>query len=195
MKGAALRGKGAAGRGAPERDVFGLLAELATPEQLLAASKATYAAGYRQLDAFSPAPIEGLAAAIGHPGRGRLAKTVLAGGLAGAAGGFLLQYWVAAVAYPLNVGGRPPGGWQSFIPVTFELTVLAATLAAVLGMLAWNRLPMPYHPVFNVERFKLASSDRVFLGVGSADPLFDLQATRDFLEGRDGVVGVYEVDY
>ena len=140
-------------------------------------------------------PVHGLAAAIGYRSSGRLAATVFVGGLAGAIGGFLLQYWTSAIAYPLNVGGRPLNSWQAFFPVSFELTILAATFAAVLGMLAWNGLPMPYHPVFNVDRFKLASSDRFFLGVGSPDPLFDVEETRKLLEGLDGVVGVYEVEY
>ena len=117
------------------------------------------------------------------------------GGLSGAIGGFLLQYWTSVIAYPLNIGGRPLNSWQAFFPVSFELTILAASFAAVLGMLAWNGLPMLYHPVFNVERFKLASTNRFFLGVGSPDPLFDVDETRAFLERLDGVIGVYEVEY
>ncbi|MGD8328392.1 MAG: DUF3341 domain-containing protein [Acidobacteriota bacterium] len=178
-----------------EDRLFGLLAEFSSADELLAGSRAVHESGYRRLDAFSPMPVEGLAEAIGYRSTGRLAKTVFAGGLVGAVGGFLLQYWIAAIDYPINVGGRPPNSWPAFIPVTFELTILMATFAAVLGMLAWNRLPMPYHPVFNVPRFKLATTDRFFLGVGSPDPLFDPHDTRALLEGLDGVVGVYEVDY
>jgi hypothetical protein len=177
------------------RELFGLLAEFSDPEQLIAACEAVREAGYHRIDAFSPTPIHGLAEAVGYRSSGRLAATVFVGGLAGAVGGFLLQYWTSVIAYPLNIGGRPLNSWQAFFPVSFELTILAATFAAVLGMLAWNGLPMPYHPVFNVERFKLASTDRFFLGVGSPDPLFDVDDTRALLEGLDGVVGVYEVDY
>ena len=176
-------------------DVYGLMVEFATTDDLLAGSNRTREAGFTAIDAFTPAPVHGLTEAVGYVGKGWIAKTVFLGGLLGALTGMGFQYWVNVVDYPLNIGGRPAFSWPAFIPVTFELTILFATFAAVFGMLAWNGLPQPYHPVFNVPRFKLASSDRFFLIVESTDPKFDTGKTREFLEGLDHAVGVYDVDY
>jgi hypothetical protein len=161
--------------------IYGLMAEFDDPNMLVAAAHRAYRAGYRRMDAYSPFPIEALHEALGlhHT---RLPLVVLIGGLFGCVGGYLLQYWVSAVAYPLNVGGKPFHSWPAFIPVTFECTILAAAISAVLGMLALNGLPMPYHPVFNVPRFALASRSRFFLCIERKDPKFDLELTRTFLE-------------
>jgi len=145
------------------------------------AAEAAYRAGYRRLDAYSPMPIEGLAAAVGKTTT-RLPLIALLGGIAGGIGGYALQYYVALITYPLNVGGRPLHSWPAFIPATFETTVLGAATAIVLGMLALNGLPRPHHPLFNVEAFKLASRDRFFLCLEASDPLFDLEITTKFLE-------------
>ena len=144
------------------------------------------------MDAYSPFPIDELAEAIGFH-KTRLPLIVLIGGIIGCLGGFYLQYWASVIDYPLNIGGRPLNSWPMFIPVTFELTILLAALSAVLGLLALNGLPMPYHPVFNVERFQLATSNRFFLCIEAADPKFDDEATRRFLESV-GSQGVYEVE-
>ena len=176
-------------------DVYGLMVEFASTDDLLGGCCTTRDAGFKNIDAFSPAPIHGLTEAIGYKGKGWIARTVFIGGVLGAVGGFGLQVWTSAVAYPLNIGGRPYISWPAFIPITFETTILVAVLAAVFGMLAWNKLPQPYHPVFNVQRFKLASSDRFFLVVESIDAKFDRNQTRAFLEGLDNAVGVYDVEY
>jgi ActD protein len=161
--------------------VYGLLAEFEDPNALLAATRRAREQGYRRMDAYSPFPIEELHEALGAHDT-RLPLIVLIGGLIGCIGGYLLQYWVAAIAYPVNVGGRPFHSWPAFIPVTFECTILGASIAAVLGMLGLNGLPQPYHPVFNVPRFALASRNRFFLCIEARDPKFQIEDTRKFLE-------------
>ncbi len=176
----------------PAPPIFGLLAEFHSPDELLTAARRAYQQGYREMDAYSPFPIEGLAEAIGHH-RTRLPLIVLGGGLMGCISGFLLQYWASVLHYPLNVGGRPLNSWPAFVPITFETTVLFAAISAALGMLALNRLPMPYHPVFNVERFALASRNRFFLAIEARDPAFDPARTRLFLESLTSH-GVFDID-
>jgi hypothetical protein len=173
--------------------MYGLVAEFESPDALLAAAGRAREDGYRQMEAYSPFEIHGLADAVGHP-KTRLPLIVLGGGIAGCVGAYLLQYWASVISYPIMVSGRPLNSWPSFVPVMFELTVLCASLAAVFGMLALNGLPQPYHPLFNVERFSQASRDRFFLCIQSDDPRFELAATRKFLESLNAS-GVYEVAY
>jgi hypothetical protein len=165
--------------------VYGMLAEFDTTTDLVAAAHRTHDAGYQKIDAYSPFPIEGLAEAIGFH-KNRVPLVVLLGGITGGLTGYLLQYWVSAIAYPINVGGKPYHSWPSFIIVTFELTILFAGISAVLGMLALNGLPMPYHPVFNVPNFETATRDKFFLIVFSSDPKYDPSSTRRFLESVGG---------
>ncbi|HXF06897.1 MAG TPA: DUF3341 domain-containing protein [Blastocatellia bacterium] len=173
--------------------IYGLMAEFDTPDDILRAARAAFEAGYRKMDAYSPFPVEGLADALGFR-HTRLPLVVLIGGVIGGLGGFLLQYYVSVIAYPVNVGGRPLNSWPAFIPVTFEMTILVAALFAVLGMLAMNGLPMPYHPVFNVPRFRLATRNQFFLCIEARDPLFDRDRTWAFLESLNPR-GVYEVEH
>ena len=161
--------------------IWGLMAEFDSPADLVRACRAAREAGYRQMDAYTPFPMEAVFEALGLH-RNAMPLLVLCGGILGCVGGLGLCYWVSVVAYPLNVGGRPFFSLPAFIPVTFECTILAAALFAVLGMLALNGLPMPYHPVFNVPSFAMASRDRFFLCIESADARFDRQATQKFLE-------------
>ena len=160
---------------------YGLMAEFEDPTSLVTATERAHAEGYRCMDAYSPFPIEELHEALGSR-HTRLPLIVLIGGLIGCIGGYALEYWSSVSAYPLNIGGKPLHSWPAFIPVTFETTILVAALSCVLGMLALNGLPMPYHPVFNVPRFALASRNRFFLCIESKDPKFDVEATRHFLE-------------
>jgi ActD protein len=157
------------------------MGEFETPEQLLAAAKKARAAGYKHVDAFTPFPIEGLSEAIGFRWTA-VPLITLIGGLGGGLTGFGLQYWCSAISYPMNIAGRPLNSWPAFIPVTFELTVLGASIFAVVGMLALNKLPQPYHPVFNVERFATASTDRFFLVIEARDPKFSLAESSRFLQ-------------
>ena len=165
------------------------MAEFESATDLVVAANRTREAGYVDVDAYSPIPIEELHHAIGFT-HTRLPLMVLIGGLLGGGGGFSLQYWVSAIAYPLNVGGKPLVSWQMFIPVTFECTILGAALTAVFGMFMLNKLPQPYHPVFNVPRFALASRNRFFLCIEATDKRFDLDRTRAFMD----TLGAHEVN-
>ena len=162
--------------------IFGLMAEFDSPTDLLLAARKAYAEGYRRMDAYSPFPIEEVSEAIGFH-RSGMPFVVLVGGLLGGIGGYLMQYWISVLNYPINVGGRPLHSWPAFIVVTFEMTILGGAVFAVFGMLALNRLPMPYHPVFNVERFAFASKDWFFLCIQANDPRFDRTQTEKFLHG------------
>jgi hypothetical protein len=162
--------------------IYGLLAEFDSPTALVQATRSAYEAGYRRMDAYAPFPIEGLPEALGFH-RTKMPMLILIGGIVGALSGFALQYYCAVISYPINVAGRPLNSWPSWIPVTFELTVLIASLTAVLGLLALCGLPMPYHPLFHVPRFSRATRDAFFLCIESADPRFDRTATKEFLSG------------
>lgn len=166
--------------GHDQKKLYGVLAEFENHAALLEAARRTYAQGYRRIDAFIPHPVEGLSDALGFR-RTRLPVVVLIGGLIGCLIGYLMQYFTAVEVYPLNVGGRPLHSAPSFIPVTFEMTILFAALAAVLGMLALNGLPTPHHPVFNAPGFDRVSRDRFFLCIKARDVKFDRDEVRAWL--------------
>jgi hypothetical protein len=163
------------------RSLCGFMAEFLEHGQLLEAARRAYAAGYRRMDAFSPFPVEELAEALGHH-HTPIPLIALLGGMAGGLGGYFMEWYSMARLYPLNVGGRPLNSWPNFIPVVFELTILAAALSAFTAVLVLNRLPELHHPVFNVPEFQRASSDRFFLYIEAEDPEFRTDSTWRFLE-------------
>ena len=171
---------------------YGLLAKFETPEALTAAARRTYEAGYRRFDAYSPYPIEELSHAM-HLKPSPLPLVILAGGTLGAVSGFLMQTYASVIDYPLNIGGRPLFSWPSFIPITFEMTILLAALSGVVGLFFFTQLPQPYHPVFNSEDFNQhASQDGFYLGIEARDPQFDSTKTRRLLENL-GSIQVSEI--
>ncbi|MFA5911798.1 MAG: DUF3341 domain-containing protein [Vicinamibacterales bacterium] len=176
----------------PTNRLHGVMAEFDSGQALVDAARQTMAQGFTKVEAYSPVPIEELNDVI-HQTRTILPKLVLGGGLAGMATGFGLQYWASVIEFPMNIGGRPQASWPTFIIPSYELTILFAALTAAIGMIVLSGLPQPYHPVFNVARFAMASSDKFFLVVESHDPKFDPHATSEFLK-TTGAKGVYEVE-
>ena len=169
------------------------MAEFSEHDQLLRAAKASYAAGYRRMDAYSPFPVDGVAEALGHD-TSLVPLFTLLGGMAGGLGAYFMQWYAMGKLYPLNVGGRPLNSWPNFIPVTFELTILVAAVSALIAMLVLNRLPEVHHPVFNVPEFDRASIDRFFLCLESKDPSFELRTAWRFLESL-GPLKITEVPH
>jgi hypothetical protein len=176
-----------------EQGDFGILAEFTDADSLVSASREVYDAGYREMEAYAPLPVHGLPEAVGFP-RSWMPLVVLIGGICGCLVGIALQYYTMVIAYPMNIGGRPLNSWPSFVPVIFEMTVLGAVLAAVLGMLAMNGLPRPHHPLFAIPSFDRASQDRFFLCVLARDPKYDPPAVREMLE-RLGAKEVTDVPW
>jgi len=177
-----------------ENALHGVLAEYRTAQDLIDAAQAAHDAGYRQFDAFSPFPIEPLSEIVCDHKKSLVPAICFTGGALGALGGWALATWTSVWAYPLNIGGKPFYSWPAFIPVIFECMVLVACFSAGLGMLALNGFPQPYHPVFNVERFReKASRDGFFLCVESTDAKFDLVGVHHFLDGT-GATGIHDVE-
>ena len=166
--------------------LYGIMAEFEGPNELVHAARRTFEAGYRRINGYSPYPIEELSEAVGFT-HTSLPLIVFIGGLLGAVGGFFMQYWIEVINYPINVGGKPYNSWPAFIPITFECTVLAAAFSAVLGMLLLNKLPQPYHPVFNAPNFALATRDRFFLVVEANDPKYDHDTVVEHLKSLNAL--------
>ena len=169
----------------------GVMAEFDSAQAVVDAARRATAEGFTRMEAYTPVPVEELNTIL-HVKRTRLPMATLAGGLTGMAAGFGLQYWASVLEYPLNVGGRPLASWPAFVVPSYELTILFSALTATLFMIIANGLPQPYHPVFNVPRFSMASSDKFFLVIESDDPKFDVNRTAAFLQTL-GAKGVYEV--
>jgi Alternative complex III, ActD subunit len=169
----------------PRSHLYGVIGEFETPKQVLEAARKMREAGYKDIDAYSPYPLEGLSEALGLGRKeNRVPLITLIGGLFGGLGGFFFQYWANVYSFPENIGGRPYNSWPAFIPVTFEMTVLFASIFSVLGMLGMNKLPQPHHPLFNSDRFqKHASADRFFVCIEATDPKFELAGAKNFLQG------------
>ena len=166
--------------------LYGVIAEFENPSDLVHAAHKTYEAGYRRINGYSPYPIEELSEAIGFH-HTSLPLIVFIGGVIGGLSGFFMQYWIEVIDYPINVGGKPYNSWPAFIPITFEMTVLFAAFSAVLGMLILNKLPQPYHPVFNAPNFALATRDRFFLAVEANDPNFNHADVVELLKNLNAV--------
>jgi len=162
---------------------FGILAEFENAGALLHACEAVRAEGYRDFDAHTPMPVHGLEKAMGLSAS-PLPWIALIGGLTGAASGFALQGWIAIIASPLIISGKPLWSWPAFVPVAFELTILFAALGSVFGMLIINRLPRWHHPIFESERFARASDDRFFVSIEASDPKFDAETTANFMRDK-----------
>jgi hypothetical protein len=161
--------------------IYAMVAEFDTADELLAAAEKTRDAGFTQIDCYTPFPVHGLSEAMGFRDS-RVPWYIFTGGMIGAFSGYTLQWYTAVVDYPLNVGGRPLNSLPAFFPVMFECTILFSALTAVFGMLAMNKLPKPYHSIFNTPGFERASQDRFFLEIGATDPQYDSNKTRAFME-------------
>ena len=174
--------------------IYGLLAEFDTPSELVVAAKTAYNSGWRRMDCYTPYPVEEAAEAIGFH-KNKVPLVTVVGGVMGLCAMFSLETWIATLAYPLNIGGRPTYSWPAFIVPAYEWTILFAGLSACFGMLALNGLPSLYHPLFNAPNFRGgATDDKFFLCLEALDPKFDVAETRAYLESF-GPTSVVEVEY
>ena len=178
----------------PREGIYGLLAEFNTPGELVQATEAAHAAGYRRMECYTPYPVEEAAVALRFH-KNRVPLVTLLGGLMGVTTAFLMETWIAVWSYPLNIAGRPLFSWPAFIIPAYEWTILFAGLSACFGMLALNGLPQLYHPLFNAPNFASgATTDKFFLCLEAHDPKFSVTETRAFLE-KFSPVSVVEVDH
>ncbi len=164
----------------PTGGLYGLLAEFADARSLVSAAQRVRSEGYTSFDAYAPYPVEALDDAMAIRNT-RLPALVLLGALVGGLFAYGMQYYAAVVDYPWNIGGKPLHSWPAFLPITFELTILGGALVGVVAMVALNKLPEPYHPLFNVPAFDRASQDAFFLCIESKDEHFEVEKTRQLL--------------
>jgi hypothetical protein len=149
-----------------------MMAEFDSGPALLAGVRALRDAGVSRLDAFTPYEVHGLQELLGVP-RSRLNWIALVVGLSFGGGAYFLQWWINAADYALNVGGRPDHSAPAFIPITFEMSVLFASAAALISAIVLGGLPRLWHPVFEIEGFERATIDRFWLAVSERDAAID----------------------
>lgn len=168
-----------------------ILGEFDAPDAIEAAVEALGHKGYAAIEAFTPWEMERIGKTLGLS-RSRIPAYTLIGGIAGAIIGYGVQWYTNAVNFPINVGGRPLNPVPSFVMITFETTILLASLGAFLGVLLDSRLPMLWQPLFEVPAFARATDDRFFIGIDERDPLFTFENARDDLLAL-GAIGVHRV--
>jgi len=166
-------------------NIYGIMAEFDTATEMVDAARMIRDAGYTKTDAFSPFPLHEIDEALGIK-RSILPYLIFAGGITGLLTGLGLEYYVHVFDWQIIVGGRPAFSLPSFVPPAFEMTILFSAFTAVFGMLFLNGLPSPYHPVFNVPRFALATREKFFLIIESIDPKYNYAETRSFMESLGG---------
>jgi len=161
--------------------LYGVLAEFASADHLLAAARRVRAAGYSRAEAYAPFDVEGLAEALGFE-RSSVPLFTFCGALLGGLSGYFMQWYAAVIDYPVDIGGRPLHSWPMFMPVTFELAVLGGAIAAVIAMLLASGLPRLRHPIADAPDFELATRNRFFLCLRSDEPGFDRAAAEQLLD-------------
>lgn len=170
---------------AGDRNLWGLVAEFHSPDDLIRGATAVRDAGYTKWDAHAPFPVHGLDDAMGiRPTL--LPWLVLGAGIAGCSLGFLMQWWMNAVDYRFIIGGKPFNSLPTDIPVMFELTVLFAALTAFAAMITLNGLPRLAHPLLRIARFRHVTDDAFFISIEAADPRFDVAETERLLIASGG---------
>ena len=169
------------GAKAAESKLYGVVGCFSDGPELVDAARAVREAGYTKLDACTPFPVHGIDEAMAIP-RSPIGYIVFPIGLLGTISALLLIWYTGAISYPLVIGGKPLFAVEFSIPVTFELTVLFAAFAAVLGMFALNGLPRLHHPIFNYRQSAKASDDGFLLVIEAQDPRFDAEKSSKLLE-------------
>jgi len=172
--------------------LYGIVGKFPTSRGVTAAARELRESGLRHIDVYTPYSLEELHPVLQTPTSMGVALTTLAGALFGAIAATVVQYWAAAIDYPLNIGGRPLNSWPAFTVSSLEVTLLFAIAGGFVAFLAAGRLPRLYHPVFAAADFARASQDEFFLSVEASDPHFNAAEVRAILE-RHGAAPIDEV--